>query len=723
MHRAQRLAHLAVRHAGWFGVGVALVVLLTAALAERQHRDHVTRAAAGTAHLGVGYRFPHDGWMGTYSVNDRPTFCIDLNGRGPSTASGYTVGPAEHVKKQVGWSPDHTGGDADALTGPELTASELAQLAYVTDAYAATDSKVTAAAAEHVVRLLTVGDTAQVNREKARWAQTLAAYPKVKAAYAAMSQDVRDHAGPYTLTATWATKPTATAEGTLVTSLTSAAGRPMPKVALAVTLAGAPLQKATTDAKGAAKLTVTAVAKGDLTVTVTAKDLPATVPLLYTPARYTDARSPDHAAQRTVGAAPRTTLAATATATITPIVPAIGIKAQPKAPAVGVDLTVDVTVAKALPGWTGTVTVALWGPFPAKPKATDCTDPATPATTTTVDVTTDDKGAATASTPAATADAPGWYAWVATLPGTPLQDDAVTPCASASATFVVSASPALALAVDGDRRPGASLDVRLTLSGSMPGTPTKAALTMFGPFADQPDDTSCTPKSKATTATAAFTGDDTVSAATVVPTLAGYYTWTASTPGTPAQAAASVPCGDPGGTFALARDDLGQLVVTNTSTAGALTGKPPAGIKASLKIGSKTVPLVTMPLQGGSPGTPDLVSIAGELDAGAHAGDRWGTIVVAGRVGDTQGVPGAIVPLTALSPGDVITLTDTNARSQKFTVDTVTTQPRIVPLPPDLFVQGQTPLRLVVLTATTPTTFGAGLITHLDHLIVTASPA
>ena len=96
---------------------------------------------------------------------------------------------------------------------------------------------------------------------------------------------------------------------------------------------------------------------------------------------------------------------------------------------------------------------------------------------------------------------------------------------------------------------------------------------------------------------------------------------------------------------------------------------------------------------------------------------------MAGRVGDAQGVPGALFPLQRVAPGDTITLTDTNRRTQRFTVDTVSTQSRALPLPPDLFAQGQSPLRLVVLTATDATSYGAGLVTHVSHWIVTASPS
>jgi len=725
--------------ASWIGRLVALGVLVTGAATDSRGigdtgTDTVSRASASGAHPDVGFRFPNDGWMGTYTVNGRPTFCIDLNGRGPSTASGYNAAQPARITKQVGWSPDHKGGTADALTGAAMTTTELGQLAYLADRYAGTTSPVIAAAAEHVVRLLTIGDKAQVTREKARWAQTLAAHRTVKAAYAAMAKDVHDHAGPYTVTATWMTKPTATTSGTLKVAVLSAVGLPMPKVVLTGTATGVPgaqILRATTDRKGLATVTITRQMTGELDVTVNARGLAAAVPLLYTPEFYGDARSPDHAAQRTVGAAPRTSATATATATISPITPKVTTTARPKKPTVASDLTDDVAVSGALPTWTGTVTASLWGPFPAKPKPADCAAQTAPAAQSSVDVTTDDTGAATASTPPVNVTAPGWYTWTDALPGTPLQADVATACAAASETYLVTAAPALALAVTGTPHPGSPLDADLTLTGSFPGAPTKVALTLYGPFAAAPTAADCTPKAKVTAVSALFTGDDTVTAATVSPALTGYYTWTASLPASASQAAASIDCADPGSTFAVARDDVGALDVTNTSTAGALTPatKPPSTgatitVSAADRGANIKAPLVPMSLLGAGLGTPDSIALAGVLDVGAHPGDRWGTVVVAGRVGDAQGTAGALFPLQRVAPGDTITVTDANHKSQKFVVDTVATQPRVQLLPAGLFTQGQGPLRLVVLTATDATTYAGGtLVTHVSHWIVTATAA
>jgi hypothetical protein len=727
--------------AGWIGPAVALGVLVSGAATDsrgtgstgtRAGTDTIRTASASSAHPDVGFRFPDDGWMGTYAVNGRPTFCIDLNGRGPSTASGYNAARPARITKQVGWSPDHKGGTADALTGAAMTTAELGQLAYATDRYAATTSPVTAAAAEHVVRLLTVGDAAQVKREKVRWVQTLAAHPTVKGAYAAMARDVHDHAGPYTVTATWAAKPTATTAGTLTVAVLSAAGLPMPKVVLTGTATGVPgarILRAATDRKGRATVTISAQTTGELDVAVTARGLPAAVPLLYTPQFHGDARSPDHAAQRTVGAAPRTGVTATATATISPITPKVTTTAQPKKATVASDLTDDVTVAGALPHWTGTVTASLWGPFAAKPKPADCAAQAAPAAQTSLDITTDDTGAATAGTPPVNVAGPGWYTWTEALPGTPLQDDVATACGAGSETYLVTAAPTLALAVTGTPHPGSALDADLTLTGSFPGATSKVGLTLYGPFAAAPTEADCTSKAKVTATSATFTGDDTVTAATLTPALTGYYTWTASLPASASQAAASIDCADPGSTFAVARDDVGALDVTNTSTAGALTpaAKPPTTgativVSAADKGANLKAPLVPMSLLGAGVGTPASIALAGVLDVGAHPGDRWGTVVVAGRVGDAQGTHGALFPLQRVAPGDTVTVTDTNHRMQKFVVDTVATQPRVQPLAAGLFTQGQGPLRLVILTATDATTYAGGtLVTHVSHWIVTAS--
>ena len=93
-------------------------------------------AAAKAAH-GVGYTLPKVGFLGTYAVNGKPTFCIDLNGQGPSTAGGYTAAVGGSIRKQLGWTKDHKGGNAGSVRGAALTEVELGRLAYLLDRYAA----------------------------------------------------------------------------------------------------------------------------------------------------------------------------------------------------------------------------------------------------------------------------------------------------------------------------------------------------------------------------------------------------------------------------------------------------------------------------------------------------------------------------------------------------------------------------------------------------------
>jgi hypothetical protein len=55
-------------------------------------------------------------------------------------------------------------------------------------------------------------------------------------------------------------------------------------------------------------------------------------------------------------------------------------------------------------------------------------------------------------------------------------------------------------------------------------------------------------------------------------------------------------------------------------------------------------------------------------------------------------------------------------------VTSATTMPRTQVLPATLFAQTG-PLRLVILSATDPVFFGAGLVTYRSHVVVTAMPS
>ncbi len=681
-------------------------------------------AIAKTAHVGVGYTVPTMGFLGSYAVNGRPTFCIDLNGQGPSTASGYTASAGRPIRKQLGWTKDHKGGTAAAARGAALTEVELGRLGYLLDRYAATRSAATAVAVEHAVRGLTVGDRAQADREALRWKAAVRAHPGLRAEYDRISKDVAAHAGPYTVSATWASTPSAAADGELTVTLLSKAGSGMPGVAVRGTsTAGGTAQAwtAVTDATGTASVPVPVTAKGSLDVAVSVPDLANPAPILYTPKRYGSATSPDYAAQRTVGAAARTTLFATASANISSVIPTVTTQAGPATPTAGDSLTDDVTLAGSAHGYTGTATASLWGPFDKAPTKKSCASPATPLARTTVDL----SGDGTVTTPGLPVTSPGFYTWTVDLPAGGLQDAVSTPCADKAETVFVTAAPAVTLVTDGPPKPGQPAIATLSASGMYPGFAAKATLTLYGPFATTPTATDCTGKSKALTSTVPLAGDGNYPLKTFTIPVSGYYTWAVAVPGNPTQAAITLDCGADDKTFLVVRDDIPALTLTQTATAGSSAPGSTAaakGARLTLASGPVNAPLVSVkPLLGGID-VPPNIALAGQFDQGAHVGDLFGAIVVAGRPSDANNAPGAMVNLSKVAVGDAVTLVDVNGKTRKFTVDSTSTLPRTDPIPASLLTQGD-PLRLVILSTTDPLTYGAGLTTYRSHLIVTATPA
>lgn len=915
----------------------------------------------GDSHTGkpdVGYAFPGGGFLGTYRVNGQGTFCIDLNGSGPSTASGYHVTSGTKVRTQVGWTADHKGGTAASITGPWLTELQLGQLAYVTDRYAETSSALTASAAEHVIRLLTVGDKAQATRETVRWKQAVAAHPLLAKTFPVMADDVAKHAGPYKPALTWATAPSVTTPGVLAVQVLSAAGVPVPGVTLTVSVsssAGSSTSSATTGTGGTAKVTIPVRATGTLSVAVTTARLAAATPLLYLPKKYSTPGTTDYAAQRTVGRSARIAVSASVSATIAAAVPTVAVsvptakaypgdtigatltvggtvsaysgtatatlwgpltakptanscaaptsiagtvsvavtgdgtfpvpgiavtdpgyyawsvvlpgsalqaavtsvcgastataqvlppatpkvstastptsvlpsgtvtdtltvsgsapsyagtatatlwgpfvakptatsctgatqagqvtvavtgngafttpsvtlitsgyytwtddltataaqaaftttcgadvvqvlppatpkitqKATPGSPAVGGTVTDTLTIKGTVKGFTGTATATLWGPYPAKPTATDCAPTDSQAGQVTVAV----PGDGSMTTPAVTVSAPGYYTWTTNLPGTTAQADVTTVCGEATAAVTVTATPTVSIAVTGPLLIGTDASGTITLTDSFPGLSLKATATLYGPFAAVPGATSCTTKTKVTASTVPLSGDNSYSTDPITPTLVGYYSWTVSVPKDAAQAAVAQACGDPAGTFQVVRADLGALTVNNTGSAGA---SAPSGTTAgkgpvlSIPSASINAPLVRVGLLAPGIATPADPSLAGEVDVAAHAGEAAGTIVVAGRASDPNNAAGALFRLPQVATGAQITLKDpVTGVTQKFTVTAVQTYPRSQALPASLFTQTDTPLRLVILSATDPVWYGGGTqVTYRSNVVVIAT--
>jgi hypothetical protein len=367
-------------------------------------------ARNGTA---TGYRFPHGGYMGTYTVNDQFSFDIDLNSAGASTAGGYRSSVGTSIRKQVGWTPGHENGNAGSITGDLMTPVELAQAAYLADRYAATQSAATAAAGEQVMRELTMGDGAQRDREKARWAQAVAAHPTLPAAADLIRTEVAKRSGPYRLVTGWTTTPTIAVPGVLTAQVLSATGTPMTGVQVGLRYTGAVRGSSVSGSTGTgtASLTIPVTSLGTLEVTATATALPSAVPILYTPKGFTNPRSRDYSAQRMIGSGRRGTVSGTATAEITAVAPMVTTAVVASTVPAGADLADTVTLKGSAPGYQQGVTASLWGPFTKKPTAADCTG--TPAATATLAV----NGDGTYTTDPITAPGPGYYTW--TSPAAP----------------------------------------------------------------------------------------------------------------------------------------------------------------------------------------------------------------------------------------------------------------------------------------------------------------
>jgi hypothetical protein len=681
-------------------------------------------ASAGTGKPDVGYRFPNGGFMGTYSVNSQPTFCIDLNGQGPSTASGFTAAAEAPIRKQVGWTADHKGGNAASIRGATLTDTELGQLAYLTDRYAATPSPITATAAEHFVRGLTTGDKDQTSREAVRWAEAVKARPAVRAAFDTISAEVSRLAGPYRVTATWSTRPTTLSAGLLTVQVKSKAGTPMPGVPLVSSYTALPVPRVvadSTDASGTALVTIPVTSKGTLGVTVIARDLPSFLPLLYVPKKHTTPRTLDYAAQRTIGKAPRVNVTSDITGDIVAAAPTVTTQAAPASAAVGDQLTDTLTLKGTAAGYHASVVASLWGPFDKSPTAKSCATPATPAKTVTVDV----SGDGNATTPAVTVAVAGYYTWTEALPESPLQNAVNTPCGAATQTMLVTAKPTITLSATGAHHPGDTVAGTVTASGMLAGFAPKAIVTLYGPFSTTPSAADCTSKTKGATTTLPLTGDGTYSTPDVALPRIGYYTWTLAVPGNTMQPAVNLACGYPTGRFVVARDDVGALTVTQTGTTGATA---PSGVPAAkgpvLTIASQSIAaaLVSMSRAGAGLAVPANAAQVGQFDEGAMVGDLLGTIILAGRPSDASGAAGGLLNLSSVTVGAAVTLTDVGGKTQKFVVDSVTILPRTQDPAADLFTQSS-PLRLVILSTTGMVTYGAGLVTYLNHVIVVASPA
>lgn len=128
-------------------------------------------------------------------------------------------------------------------------------------------------------------------------------------------------------------------------------------------------------------------------------------------------------------------VAAETTLVSAPTTPNVTTQASEQSGTVG-DQIHDTVVLSASNGYTGTVTVQLWGPFTTAPTASSCTG--TPAWTGTVDV----KGDGSYQSPGFTVQNAGYYVYTETLPADRTHNAVSTPCGVSSETTLIKPAPA-----------------------------------------------------------------------------------------------------------------------------------------------------------------------------------------------------------------------------------------------------------------------------------------
>ncbi|MEU6312280.1 SpaA isopeptide-forming pilin-related protein [Streptomyces sp. NPDC047014] len=262
--RPARPAHLAV----------AVAALATSTLLPAQ----AIAAPDAPAVLGPGYAIPDSeghaasSHIGAYGPpgpavhGDTETYCADPGRKGPADAGGY--GDPQPVPS---WT--------SSVTGKSVAKENLAEAAYVIGKYGQTRDSAQAAAVDAVVYEYLAGGTYALDGERGK--QRLA-YPVVSPAARTLAQgyvaEAKKLTGPYTLQITPSVKnTTAGTKVTVAVKVTTAAGTPVPKVAvtLAESGSGTASGKVTTNDNGAGSWEFTAEEPGTASVTATAEGLPA----------------------------------------------------------------------------------------------------------------------------------------------------------------------------------------------------------------------------------------------------------------------------------------------------------------------------------------------------------------------------------------------------------------------------------------------------------------
>ncbi|MFZ0161211.1 MAG: sortase [Kineosporiaceae bacterium] len=122
----------------------------------------------------------------------------------------------------------------------------------------------------------------------------------------------------------------------------------------------------------------------------------------------------------------------------------------------------------------------------------------------------------------------------------------------------------------------------------------------------------------------------------------------------------------------------------------------------------------------GSLQIPDPPNVVGVWSGGAHAGDPFGSMVIAGHVDSAQYGLGVLAELKWVKPGAVIELQAGRSRMRYKVTRTTQVNQQSLATDDEYFAQGNTPHRLVVITCGGP--FDRSKHGYRDNFIVIASP-
>lgn len=166
-------------------------------LGDNSNLIRVSLSANGANPVGTHVNGSVDSYYGQYVVLNAFAFCIDLAAPGPSNTT-YRTASFNGQRKATGWPNPRI-----PANGPVISPVEIEELSYILTRYGITGSSTWSAAAEHAIRIRTVGDSSQRNRENQRWSdlvrQTGGA---VVAPFNQINSEAEWYSGPYTITVT-----------------------------------------------------------------------------------------------------------------------------------------------------------------------------------------------------------------------------------------------------------------------------------------------------------------------------------------------------------------------------------------------------------------------------------------------------------------------------------------------------------------------------------------